>query len=135
MQFVFVEEKKPKTIFLFAGRASLLKLPCPITKAITGSPEDIKVEVDKISKNELHLLLKKWGSQPSNLILKCRHKVFLFSLIPSKNSHFDYVQVLSHVSSTPLKVKPSFNNSFNKDLKNQDFTIRKILNFSWGDKK
>ena len=135
VQFVFVEEKKPKTIFLFSGRASLFKLPCDITKAITGSPNDIKVEVDKIRKNELHLLLKKWKAQASNLILKCGQKVFLFSLIPSKNAHYDYVQVLAHVSSMPLKVKSSFNNSSNKDLKKQDFIIRKILDFSWGDKK
>ena len=133
--FIFVEEKKPRDIFLFAGRASLLKLPCEITKAIAGSPEDIKIEVDKINKSELHLLLKKWKAQASNLILKCKDKVFLFSLIPSSNSHFDYVQVLAHVSSKPLKVKSSFNHSSNGDLKNQKFTIRKILDFSWGDKE
>ena len=47
VQFVFVEEKKPKTIFLFPGRASLLSFPCPVTKALVGSPEDIKAEIDK----------------------------------------------------------------------------------------
>ena len=84
MQFVFSEERKPKAIFLFPGRVSLLSLPCPITKALVGSPNDIKAEVDKISQTEAHILLKKWRSEPSNLILKCRDKVFLFSLIPAR---------------------------------------------------
>lgn len=137
-QFVFVEEKKPKAIFLFPGRANLLSLPCQITKALIGSPEDIKAEIDKISKTEAHILLKKWSSEPSNLILKCRDKVFLFSLIPAKNAHYDYVKVLGHISSKPLKVKSALPNSPSPrvgDLREKDFTIRKILDFSWEDRK
>ena len=138
VQFVFVEEKKPKTIFLFAGRASLLSLPCQITKALIGSPEDIKAEIDKISKTDAHILLKKWKSEPSNLILKCKDKVFLFSLIPAKNAHYDYVKVLGHISSKPLKVKSALPNSPSpeaRDLREKDFKIQKILDFSWEDIK
>ena len=138
VKFVFVEEKKPKTIFLFPGRASLLNLPCLITKAIVGSPNDIKVEVDQLNPSDVHVLLKKWRSEPSNLILKCSDKVFLFSLIPAKTAHYDYVRVLGHVPSQPLKVKSAFPNSpspFAEGLREKDFTIRKILDFSWGNKK
>ena len=137
VKFVFSEENKPERIFLFPGRVSLLSLPCPITKALVGSPNDIKAEIDKISKTEAHILLKKWKSEPSNLILKCRDKVFLFSLIPSKNAHYDYVKVLSHKKSS-LKVKTALPNSpllIKGGLREQDFTIRKILDFSWEDKK
>ena len=138
VKFVFSEENKPERIFLFPGRVSLLKLPCSITKALIGSPNDIKTEVDKLNPEETHILLKKWRSQPSNLILKCKDKVFLFSLIPSKKSHYDYVKVLGHVSSKPLKVKSASPNSpspLKGDLREQDWTIRKILDFSWSDKK
>ena len=138
VQFVFVEEMKPKTIFLFPGRASLLSLPCPVTKALIGSPEDIKAEVDKLNPRDAHILLRKWKSEPSNLILKCRNKVFLFSLIPARNAHYDYVRVLAHVSSPPLKVKSALPNSpslFKGVLREKDFTIRKILDFSWGDER
>ena len=138
VKFVFSEENKPERIFLFPGRVSLLKLPCSITKALIGSPNDIKTEVDKLNPEETHILLKKWRSQPSNLILKCKDKVFLFSLIPSKKSHYDYVKVLGHVSSKPLKVKSALPNSpspLKGDLREQDWTIRKILDFSWSDKK
>ena len=138
VQFVFAEENKPKTIFLFPGRASLLSLPCPVTKALIGSPNDIKAEVDKLNPTDAHILLKKWRSEPSNLILKCQDKVFLFSLIPAKNAHYDYVKVLGHVSSNPLKVKsalPNIPSPIVGDLREKDFTIRKILDFSWGNKE
>ena len=138
VKFVFSEENKPERIFLFPGRVSLLKLPCSITKALIGSPNDIKTEVDKLNPKETHILLKKWKSQPSNLILKCKDKIFLFSLIPSKKSHYDYVKVLGHISSKPLRVKSALPNSplpFVGGLREKDFTIRKILDFSWEDTK
>ena len=138
VQFVFSKESKPERIYLFPGRASLLSLPCPVTKALIGSPEDIKAEVDKINPEDAHILLKKWNSEPSNLILKCRDKVFLFSLIPSRNAHYDYVKVLGHISSKPLKVKSALPNTPSppdRGLREKDFTIRKILDFSWEDSK
>ena len=137
MKFVFSQENKPETIFLFPGRVSLLNLPCPITKALVGSPNDIKVEIDRISKTDAHILLKKWRSEPSNLILKCKDKVFLFSLIPAKKSHYDYVKVLSHKESS-LKVKSALPNSplpSAQGLREKDFKIQKILDFSWEDNK
>ena len=132
--FFFVEEKKPETVFLFPGRISLLSLPCPITKALIGAPEDIKAEVDKVNKKELHILLKKWGSEPSNLILKCGNRIFIFNLIPSKSAHYDYVEVLGHISSKPFKVKSALPNTpspLKGGLREKDFTIKKILDFSW----
>ena len=140
VKFLVASEEKPVTLFLFPGRVSLLSLPCPITKALTGSPNDIKAEVDELSPKDAHILLKKWKSQPSNLILKCSDRVFLFNILPTKKSHYDYVRVLSHrEASTPFKVKsPLLNTSSlpDKGLKEgKDFTIRKILDFSWEDKK
>ncbi len=137
VKFIFTSEKTVENVFLFPGRISLLHLPCLITKALVGSPNDIKAEIDKLNKREAHLLLKKWSSEPSNLILKCNKKVFLFSLIPSKKSHYDYIKVLSHIKSKPLKVKlPSPNTPSPNDggLRRENFTIRKILDFSWEDR-
>ena len=138
VQIIFVKEKNPKSIFLFPSRVSLLSLPCSITKALIGSPNDVKAEVDKLNFQDVHILLKKWGSKPSNLILKCKSKVFLFNLIPSKNTHFDYIKVLAHISSTPFKVKSALPNSpslSNGGLRKKDFTIKKILDSSLENKK
>ncbi len=135
VKFVFSKEKKLETVFLFPGRVSLFNLPCSVTKALIGSPNDIKVEVDKLNPKDTHVLLKKWRAQPSNLILKCNETVFLFNLIPSKSSHSDYVRVLSHIESKPLKIKspsPNTPSSVNGGLRGErDFIIRKILDFSW----
>ena len=137
VQFIMTSEKKPETLFLFPGRVSLLNLPCPITKAIVGSPNDIKAEVDTLSPKDAHVLLKKWRSEPSNLILKCSEKVFVFNLTPSRKSHYDYVKILSHIKSyKPLKVKSLPPNTPSKTLEGlrnrAGFTIRKVLDSSWG---
>ena len=136
VRFILASENKPESLFLFPGRASLLSLPCPITKALVGSSNDIKAEVDKINPQDVHILLRRWASQPSNLILKCSDRVFLFNLIPARKSHYDYVQVLSHIK-PPFKLKvkfplpntPSTNSGGLRD--GEDFTIRKVLDFSW----
>ena len=135
-KFILAEEGKLETLFLFPGRASLLSLPCSITKALAGSPNDIKAEVDKINPRDVHILLRKWTSQPSNLILKCSESVFLFNLIPARKSHYDYIRVLNYIKPPfRLKVKsprpntPSTNHGGLRD--GEDFTIRKVLDFSW----
>ena len=137
VKFLIASEEKPATLYLFPGRVSLLNLPCPVTKALIGSPKDIKAEIDKLSPTDAHILLKKWSSKPSNLILKCSDKVFLFNLIPAKKSHYDYVKVLSHKEPPkPFKVKSSLLKTPSKTiggLKERDFSIRKILDFSWED--
>ena len=135
VRFLIASEKKPETLFLFPGRVSLLNLPCPISKALVGSPKDIKAEVDKQSPQDAHILLKKWRSEPSNLILKCNTKVFLFNLIPTRKFHYDYVKVLSHKETLmPFKVKFALPNTPSpnmRGLREEDFSIRKILDFSW----
>ena len=134
VKFLIASEKKAETLFLFPGRVSLLNLPCPVTKALVGSPKDIKAEVDKQSPQDAHILLKKWRSEPSNLILKCSDRVFLFNIIPTKKSHYDYVKVLSHKETPmPFKVKsplPNTPSPNRRGLREEDFSIRKILDFS-----
>ena len=139
VKFIFVEENKATRIFLFPGRISLLELPCPITKALLGSPKDIKAEVDNLKPKELNILLKSFHSKPSNLILKCDDKLFLFSLIPSKTKHYDFVKVLAHISSSPFKLKSDLPQSPSlykfRGFEKKDFKIKKILDHSWELKK
>ena len=138
VKFLFAKENKATRIYLYPARISLLELPCTITKALQGSPNDIKLEIDTNSK-ELILLLKKWHSQASNLILKCDDKLFLFNLIPSKNKHYDYVKVLAHIPTRPLQLKsplpqsPSLLKS--RGFEKEDFKIKKVLDHSWELKK
>ena len=138
VKFLIAEEKRPATLFLFPGRVSLLNLPCIVTKALVGSPKDVKAEIDKLSPTDAHILLKKWGAKPSNLILKCSDRVFLFNLIPARKSHYDYVRVLSHTEAPkPFKVKSFLPNSSStplEELREEDFSIKKILDFSWREK-
>ncbi|MDE0092368.1 MAG: hypothetical protein OXN83_03670 [Oligoflexia bacterium] len=136
---IFIKENKPARIFLYPGRVSLLTLPCPINKALLGSPKDIKAEIDNLNPKEIILLSKKWNSQTSNLILKCNDKVFLFNLIPSKSRHYDFVKVLGHIPTRPFKVKTALSqasstNGF-KRFRLKDFKILKLLDFSWEGKK
>ena len=139
VKFLIASEKRPATLYLFPGRVSLLNLPCPVTKALIGSPKDIKAEIDKLNPSDAHILLKKWSSKPSNLILKCSDKVFLFNIIPARKSHYDYVKVLNHKETPkPFKVKSPFPNSPAPKvggLREENFSIRKILDFSWEDSK
>ena len=138
VKFLIASEERPASLFLFPGRVSLLNLPCLVTKALVGSPKDIKAEIDKLNPTDAHILLKKWGSKPSNLILKCSDRVFLFNIIPARKSHYDYVRVLNHTEiPTPFKVKASLSNVSSTDfegLREEDFSIKKILDFSWEDK-
>ena len=134
VHFLFAREDNLETIFLFPGRVSLLSFPCSITKAIVGSPNDIKTEVDKFNPKEVHILLKKWSSKPTNLILKCKDKMFLFNLIPHKLSHYDYIKILGHKEAN-LKIKPALSKKKEVFNKNKTWKIKKILDFSWEDKK
>ena len=138
VKFLIASEERPATLFLFPGRVSLLSLPCPVTKALVGSPKDIKAEIDKFNPQDAHILLKKWGSKPSNLILKCSDRVFLFNIIPARKAHYDYVRVLNHTETpAPFKVKTSLSNISStgfEGLREEDFSIKKILDFSWEDK-
>ena len=136
-KFLFMEENKATRLFLYPARISLLSLPCPITKALLGSPKDIKVKTDDLNPNEISLLLKKWNSQSSNLIVKCNDLVFLFNLIPSKSRHDDFIIVLGLIPKKPFKVKSKLNqkpSSNFKRFKLKDFKILKLLDFSL-DKK
>ena len=139
VKFLVASEDRPTTLFLFPGRVSLLSLPCPVTKALVSSPKDIKAEIDKLSPKDTHILLKKWRSEPSNLILKCSDRVFLFNLIPTKKFHYDYVKILSHIETPkPFKVKSRLPHTPSTDfrgLRDEDFSIRKILDFSWEESK
>ena len=74
----------------------------------------------------------------ATLSLNVKIKSFSLASFPSKNAHYDYVKVLGHISSKPLKVKSALPNTPSTEvggLREKDFTIRKILDFSWEDKK
>ena len=70
---------------------------------------------------------------------KAADRVFLFNLIPVKKSHYEYAQAVRHIKPPfrlkvkfPLPNAPSTNSGGLREGK--DFTIQKVLGFSWNEK-
>ncbi len=123
---VILKEDSALRIYLSAGRISVLQVPCEINKVLVGSPNDLSVSMGK---KEIHLLLKKWKSQPTNLLVKCKKSYLIFDIVPSKITHNDLVEVLFQSKIKHPQIK-SF--SHYKSIKiNKSKDIKKILKSSW----
>jgi hypothetical protein len=80
-------------VYLAQGLASVIQLPYPITEAKVGAPESVQALVSKTLPSELTLILKTAGAQPTNLIVRCGSRTFVFDIIPSHKTHQDLVRI------------------------------------------
>jgi len=80
-------------IFVAQGLASVIQLPYPITEVKVGSPEDVQIQISKTLPSELSLILKRLLPQPTNMIVRCGTRTFVFDLIPSRKTHQDLVRI------------------------------------------
>jgi hypothetical protein len=80
-------------IFVAQGLAAVVQLPYPITEVKVGSPDDVHTQISKTLPSELTLILKKAGAPPTNLIVRCGLRTFVFDLIPSRKTHQDLVRI------------------------------------------
>lgn len=85
--------KKTKRIYMTAGRASVLDFPCDIHTTVSGLHDDIKWEIGPEKSNHLVLWLSDETSEPTNLIVRCEERVFVFDVLPSESNHQDYVKI------------------------------------------
>lgn len=93
---------KAEKILISPGLVTLLEFPNAITEVRVGSPESLKVQISKVSPKELTVYLSSSDSRPTNLIVRADRRVFVFDVIPSKNSHQDYVKVRSSFGAPEL---------------------------------
>lgn len=100
-------------IFLTPGRSSVIDFPCPVTKASGGTGGDLHTILATSLGNEVDLSLDSSVSQPTSLIVRCKEQVFVFDIIPSKNTHQEYVKIKESLGmikfhqNTSTKVKSS----------------------------
>jgi hypothetical protein len=80
-------------IYLSQGLASVVQLPFPITEVKLGNPDDVFVQVSKTLPSELTVVLRKNGARPTNLVVRCGSRTFVFDLIPSHSTHQDLVRI------------------------------------------
>ena len=96
---------KTQKIHLYPNRVSLIQFPCAVQKTISGSSLDLNVRIDNNTPQELYLWLKSAKAEPTNLIVKCQEKFFIFDIYAQKHSHQDYIKILSGFQSPKLKLK------------------------------
>ncbi len=80
-------------LYLAQGLASVVQLPYPITEVKLGNPDDIQAVISKTLPSEVTLILKRSTVQPTNLIIRCGVRTFVFDVIPSKKTHQDLVRI------------------------------------------
>ncbi|WP_413578597.1 hypothetical protein ACLVWU_08675 [Bdellovibrio sp. HCB290] len=82
-----------KKIYLHAGLVSTVEFQDAITSVKIGNGSSFKVEISPSNPKEVTLRLVSQRSEPTNLLVRVEKKVFIFDLIPSRNTHQDYVKV------------------------------------------
>lgn len=91
---------KPHLIYMTAGRSSVMDFPCDVHHAVLGLHNDIKVEIGPDSPRTLNLWLSHDFSQPTNLVIRCDKKVFVFDIKPSRTTHQDYINITDFYESS-----------------------------------
>lgn len=84
---------RPHLVYMSAGRSSVMDFPCDIQHAVLGLHNDVKIDFAPDSPRTLHLWLSHDFSQPTNLVVRCDKKVFVFDIKPTRTSHQDYLNI------------------------------------------
>lgn len=80
-------------IYVAAGLASVLEFPKNIVEVRVGDSQSVKALISQVSPKELTIYLSSTASKASNLIVRADKKVYVFDIVPSTNSHQDYVKI------------------------------------------
>ena len=80
-------------IYLTPGRSAVIDFPCAVTKASGGTGGDLHTTLATSLGNEVDLSLDSEASRPTSLIVRCKERVFVFDIIPSKNTHQEYIKI------------------------------------------
>lgn len=79
-------------IYLSSGLFSVIEFPKPITEVI-GQTKYLKVDISPTTPNAMTVFLLMPTNQPQNLIVRSEKRVYIFDIIPSRNTHQDYVKI------------------------------------------
>lgn len=93
---------KPQPLYMAPGRSTVVDFPCEIEHTILGLHNDIRVEVGPNSSKSIIIWLSNDFSQSTNLIIRCDRKVFVLDVIPSVNTHQDYLRVVDYLDQRNL---------------------------------
>lgn len=94
-----MDKNKPFPVYIQPGRSTTIDLPCSITSAVPGTMGDLKAEIGPEKDNSLLVWLLSDRSIPTNLIVRCGIRVLVFDIVPTRNSHQDYINITSIESS------------------------------------
>ncbi|MBK9039020.1 MAG: hypothetical protein IPL83_07655 [Bdellovibrionales bacterium] len=76
------------------GLSSLIQFPCEIDEAKVGLKSSLDVQISKTLKSELVLSARTNLSDPTNLIVRCSHGLFVFDVIANQKNHQDVIRIL-----------------------------------------
>ncbi len=92
-------------VYVAAGLVTLIEFPQGITEVRVGNPQALKILISSVSPKELTIYLTQNAVPPTNLIVRAERRVYVFDIIPSRNTHQDYVKVRSAFGSPQFTIK------------------------------
>lgn len=90
---MYIDEGQVQKLYLTPGRPSVLLFPCNIVSFSKGTGADIDAAGKEQDPKELNLWLKSSGAEPTGLIVRCENKTFVFDIVPSTNTHQDFIKI------------------------------------------
>ncbi|WP_142696434.1 hypothetical protein [Bdellovibrio sp. NC01] len=96
-----------KKIYLHAGLVSTVEFTAPVWGVKVGNNNSIKAEISPSNPKEITLRLKYQNAEPTNMIVRIEKRVYVFDLIPSRNSHQDYVLIRGSYGSPAMATQPT----------------------------
>jgi hypothetical protein len=115
-----VDIGKPIRFYLYPGRSGLIDFPCSIISATPGPGKDVELKVGATNAKEVHIFLRTGASEPTNMIVRCQEAVFVFDIIPSTQSHQDYLQIVGYYGSPNMQGVTEVKNIKNETKKSSE---------------
>ena len=102
----FFDRSKVGVIYIRPGLSSLIQFPCEIDEAKVGLKSSLDVQISKTLKSELVLSARTNLSDPTNLIVRCSHGLFVFDVIANQKNHQDVIRILGGTKGPVFFEKP-----------------------------
>lgn len=102
----FFDRSKVGLIYIRPGLSSLIQFPCEIDEAKVGLKSSLDVQISKTLKSELVLSARTNLSDPTNLIVRCSHGLFVFDVIANQRNHQDVIRILGGTKGPVFFEKP-----------------------------
>jgi hypothetical protein len=93
----FFDRSQVGLIYIKPGLSSVVQFPCDIDEAKVGLKSSLEVQVSKTLKSELVLSARTNLVDPTNLIVRCSHGLFVFDVIANQKLHQDVIKILGAV--------------------------------------